>query len=411
VLIGFAAILFVALNPEDTNGQDDTAAKLILHESADLARSIEYITCNLQLHDIIKDGEKLTLNAEDSKTGQIITCQILQHEYFAQEKIYRITIIFPVSIAANEKKIFNIQYTSTKKPTPTDLKVQGEGLELKIENKFYIADLTKSMQSEGKRHESGQMRELFMKMGFDQLFFRTQNRIHWAPNFRKRDSQDYQTIAGWEKPQIYNLIKGPYLIQTERQDKAPDNPEILLSANYRFYADVPYFRFFSCMEVVQDTWLTLLRNDEMTMDSLFSHVAFQRPSGKIIDLPLGQRYELLKENPIENEAPWLCFYHQEKQYGFASIRILYDNRDQFGNPSPTYLAHTKISDGSNGGKYWNRRLIHDFSTFVPRGSRYVEENAYLVFKLDKKDKFKEIVYWAKRLQNPVVVRVFNIGNN
>jgi hypothetical protein len=411
ILIGLVAMLCAVIHTEAIYGQDDVLAEIVLKESAGLARSIEYIVCNLQIHDIMDDSEELTLHAEDSETGQTITCQIFYHEDFAQEKIRRIMIIFPVSIAANERKIFNIKYASTKIPTPTDLKLQGEGLELKIENKFYLADLTKSMQSAGKSHESGQLCELFLKMGFDQLLFRTQNRIHWAPNFRKKDSQDYQTIAGWEKPQTYNLIKGPYSIQTERQDLAPGNPEIVLSASYKFYASLPYFRFFSLMEVTRDTWLTLLRNDEMTMDSLFTHVAFQRLTGELVDLSFDQRYELLKKNPIENEAPWLCFYHQERQYGFASIRILYDNRDQFGNPSPTCLAHTKISDGSSGGKYWNRRLIHDIQTFVPRGSRYMEENAYLVFKLEKKDKFKEIIYWAKRLQNPVVVNVFTIVNN
>ncbi|NIT55069.1 MAG: hypothetical protein GWN00_02120, partial [Aliifodinibius sp.] len=71
-------------------------------------------------------------------------------------------------------------------------------------------------------------------------------------------------------PAFYRFYHGPYVIQTIRQDAAPDHPEILLTASYEFYAGKPYFKFYSCMEMLKDVWLELLRNDEMTMDSLFT---------------------------------------------------------------------------------------------------------------------------------------------
>ena len=120
---------------------------------------------------------------------------------------------------------------------------------------------------------------------------------------------------------------------------------------------------------------------------------------------LDRQLVLLEQQPLENDAPWLCFYHQEKGYAFGSIRLDYDNHDDFGEPSPLYHPHTRISDGAGGGKYWNRRLIDEQRTYVPRGSRYIEENAYLVFRIDVADKFREIREWAARLRQPPRVTV------
>ena len=108
--------------------------------------------------------------------------------------------------------------------------------------------------------------------------------MHWGPNFQKPGMEYYNTIAGWQNPKHYVVNRGPYLISTQRQDVAPEVSEILLTANYCFYADLPYFIFYSSMDIIKDVTLSLLRNDEMTMDSMFTHVAYQNNSGQIIDL-------------------------------------------------------------------------------------------------------------------------------
>jgi hypothetical protein len=245
-------------------------------------------------------------------------------------------------------------------------------------------------------------------MGFDQLLSNAEDRLHWAPNFKRPELEFYTTIAHWEKPRKYSVDRGNYLIRTLRQDLAPDHPEILLTAVYKFYANMPYFKFYSEMNFVNDLGVELLRNDEMTMDSIFTHLAFQRPDGRLVDVEFAQRYQLLKKQPIENDAPWICFYNAAFGFAFGSIRLKYDNSNEFGEPSPVYLPHTQIGEWLGGIKYWNRRLVHDHLTFIPRGSRYAEENAYLVFKIGKKDRFEEIKYRAERLRRPVRVRVIPI---
>ncbi|MGH7491843.1 MAG: hypothetical protein ACREOO_05565 [bacterium] len=309
---------------------------------------------------------------------------------------------------AHETKILLLKVSQSEgvsRQGTSDLSTAGTGLELRVANKYFVADLTRSDQAEPKNHASGQIRELLIKMGFNQLLTNAEDRVHWAPNFKRPELEFYTTIAHWDNPALNLSEHGPHLVRTVRQDLAPDHPEILLTAVYKFYANVPYFKFYSGMEMVAGVWLELLRNDEMTTDSMFSHVAFQRPTGDIVEIRLDERHALLQRQPIEAEAPWLCFYNIDKGFAFGTIRLKCDYTNQFGEPSPTYLPHTQIGQWLDR-RYWNRRLIHDHLTFVAKGSRYVEENAYLVFKIGAHDRLAEIKSWARQLQNPIRVSVY-----
>lgn len=403
--VWFIAAIALIINSHELIGEDFTIAKLRVRETAGISRSIEYVDLNLQYKTNYNYDNGLNIIAEDINDGEQVICQIIDKKVFQKESLTSLHIIFPISIAANEQKLFLLKNVDNRKSVSTDLEVNGDGLDLVIDNNYYRADLSKSNQSESKSHESGQLNELLIKMNFNKELFRTENRMHWAPNFQKLGQEYYSTIAGWENPRSYQLNKGPYLISTRRKDAAPDHPEIILTANYNFYAGLPYIRFFSSMDVIEDVTLLLLRNDEMTMDSMFTHVAYQNNTGKIIDLAFSERYKELDVNPIENNSPWLCFYNEENGYAFGSIRIKYDITNRSGLPSPTYIPHTKISDGAEGGKYWNRRLIHEYPIIVPKGSLYIEENAYIVFEISKENKFEKIVEWMNIITNPVEVTI------
>jgi hypothetical protein len=398
-------VMVIICDTSECNAEEFELAKVVVQENSGIHRDLEYVVGSLQLQSKNNDKSEFQIIAIDRKNNKRIACQVFNHQFFQKENLVLLEIIFPVSINANEKKNYTLMKNSHSDTPVSDLSYKGSGLELIIENKFYSVDLTRSDQSEAKNHSSGQLRELFIKMGFNTRLFRTENRMHWAPNFQNREYTEYETIAGWDNPEIYVLDTGPYLIHTMRSDHAPRHAEIQLTANYYFYAGLPYFKFHSSMELIENLWLFLLRNDEMTMDSLFTHVAFQRPNGIIENQTFSGRYKRLEDNPIENNAPWLCFYNAEKGYAFGSIRLRYDLNNEKGFTSPTYLPHTKISDGAGGGKYWNRRLIHEFPIFVPIGSRYIEENAYLVFKVGKKNKFEDIQNWSRQLKNPLRISI------
>jgi hypothetical protein len=386
-------------------GQDSYLAKIVLRETAGLEWEREYIEFPLQITFSDSEKQNIDIVAIDTISGERIYCQSIREGNVPEENLAVIEIIFPAKIAANSTRTFLLREEKTGSHSPTDLKMEGTGLELIIENEYYRADLTRRNEPEPKTHSSGQLQELLIKLGFNQLLTNAEDRVHWAPNFKRRELEYYTTIAHWENPREYRVAAGDYLIRTVRQDTAPDHPEIMLSAMYKFYAGVPYFRFASEMDFIRDLPLELLRNDEMTTDSMFTHLAFQRPDGEIFNLRFKDRYKLLQKQPIEDNAPWICFYNIEQGFAYGSIRLRYDNHNRYGEMSPTWLPHTQIGEWLDR-KYWNRRLIHDHLTYIPKGSRYLEENAYLVFKIGETDRFAPIKFWEERLRHPVEIMVY-----
>jgi len=392
-----------------SHGQNLELARVALTEPIALARAIEYVEFELQSK-VDFSKANTTLIVVDEASGESILCQVFDRKDLGKDGLSSCSIIFPVSMRAHETKTLRLKVSQSEdvhRQSTSDLSMSGAGLELRVANKYFVADLTRSDQAEPKSLASGQMRELLIKMGFNQLLTNAEDRIHWAPNFKRPELEFYTTIAHWNNPALNLVEQGQHLVRTVRQDLAPDHPEILLTAVYKFYANVPYFKFYSGMEMVADVWLELLRNDEMTTDSMFSYVAFERPNGEIIDVRLEERHGLLKQQPIEADAPWLCFYNIDKGFAFGSIRLKYDYTNQYGAQSPTYLPHTQIGEWLDR-RYWNRRLIHDHRTFVPKGSRYVEENAYLVFQIGARDRLEEIKNRARQLQNPIRVSVLPV---
>jgi hypothetical protein len=396
-------VLLMGVNP--LVGQETALLQISINENYGLERNFDYVEFSCQLPVELLEGGKIALYAQEINTNQRIDCQVvLEENEIVQNKI-SVRIIFPVACGAFKKKEYIIISKKSSDFQSTDLKLSGEGTELVIENKFYDANLSKSDSTEGHSYKSGQIRELKIKMGFEQLLVNVEDRLHWAPNFKRPELEYYTTIAHWQNPKINEVNTGVYKISTLREDLAPSHPEILLTARYSFYAGLPYFKFYSKMEMIDNVLLELLRNDEMAMDSMLTHMAFQRPNGEIVDVEFSERYEILSNRPIENESPWLCFYNLDKGFAFGSIRIKYDNTNLSGEDSPTYQPHTQIGEWLKGVKYWNRRLIHNHLTIVPKGSCYREDNAYLVFKINKNDKLKDIKYWAERLRNPLQVNI------
>ena len=202
-------LLFALITNSDSlicKAEDFRLAKVEIQENSGIHRDLEYVVCSLQLPIREVENSDVQIVAVDINNSEKIPCQIFNRRTFKEENITLIQVIFPVTIDAYKKKNYVLKRTTQANSIPTDLSHQGKGLEIIVDNEFYRADLTKSDQSEAKSHTSGQLRELFLKMGFDIRLFRTENRMHWAPNFQNVDYTDYETIAGWENPENYYLL-------------------------------------------------------------------------------------------------------------------------------------------------------------------------------------------------------------
>ncbi len=375
--------------------------KLTISETAGLSRSLEYIEVEVPLNGTFPAEEDICLKeAGDTK---LIAGQIIDTLTRASGRNY-LKCIFPVSIEASETKTYEI-INGTAELQNEVLHYMGQDSNVKIENTDFIADLTDIKATAENGLGSGQLAGLILKDFNDQLIQRGHINMHWAPNFQ-REGLEYKTFGHIQHPDTLKMVKGPYKFSLYRSGSVSGYDEIRVSCMYHFYAGLPYFTFSSEVLIKEDVELMLLRNDEMTMDSLFTHVTFLNPDGEVatVDLYQGDGIEQLEKDPIPDDAVWLFFQNKNKQYAFGSIRLEYDNTNLSGNISPLYGEHTKITRSAGNGRYWNRRLINDHNTLIPGGSRYREINAYLIFKVSNEDGAPEIEEYHKRLSNPLIIQ-------
>ncbi len=383
---------------------------IIISETAGLNRINEPVEVNLSFADsTMRDPEteiRVLKILKDNKFEEI-ACQIYNINYHKKYGLISCTIAFQVSIKGHSKSFYRLIYNNQNAQFPdykTDLTVSGSELELLISNKYITADLTRS-EGPRKYPKSGQIRQLTLNKK-NLILKRFDRRIHWAPNFIRTDIDTNQAIAQWDTPQFYKINSGPVLCEIIRQGHLSYFPEIRVTAVYRFFASQPYFTFYSCLEFEKDLQLNRLRNDEITTDSLFTHLAFKRSNGEFLTTAFENRYGILSTQPLEPDAPWLCFYTNTDAVALGTIRLQYDNTNMWGNPSPSTGDYTKISDGAHGGKYWNRIIIDGESTMIDAGSKYTEKNAYILFELDE-DTYPEIQMekMEKILKNPLILKI------
>ena len=394
-------ILLISAISDSCTKKPAAILKLTISETAGMSRSLEYIEVEVPLNVNLQAKEDICLKeAGDRKpiAGQII--DTLTRE--SGRKYLK--CIFPVSIEANTTKSYEIIYGSAELQNEV-LKYTGHDINMKIENTAFIADLTDIKATAENGLGSGQLAGLILKDFNDQLLQRGHINMHWAPNFQ-RDGLEYKTFGHMRHPDTLEVVKGPYIFSLHRSGSVPGYDEIEVSCMYQFYAGLPYFTFSSEILIKDDVELMLLRNDEMTMDSLFTHVTFLNPDGEVstVDLYQGDGIEQLEKDPIPDDAKWLFFQNKNKQYAFGSIRLEYDNTNLSGSISPLYGEHTKITRSAGNGRYWNRRLINDHNTLIPSGSRYREKNAYLIFNTNNEDGTYKLEEYHKRLIQPLIIQ-------
>ena len=376
-------------------GGSEPYARISVSETNGLPRELEYVTAEIPLPVDLEPSQILV--ATDSKTGESVSVQML--DTVGNEEKSTLKIMFPVSVGANSAKTFELVASEKIHDDGTlDIRISDDGSS--VENQTYKA--TFSMEDDPR---GGQINGIFLK-NFDNIMLkRSHIAMHWAPNFSKTHGNGYFNMEDF-RPSSENTIEtGLYQIKKDRSGRTDTIPEIYVEGKYTFLAGLPYYIFESTMTMEEEVSLKLLRNDEMTMDSLFTHVAYQKTDDALSSLQLyDTELDSLENNPISDDSGFVAFYNTNYGYGLASIRLEYDNTNSEGNPSPLFNPYTKISKSRGNGRYWNRILI-DSVTTVPTGSRYHEKNAYLVFEVDQAEPEKQILYYAERLQHPLKVTV------
>jgi len=370
-------------------------AKISVSETNGLARDLEYVSVEIPLDVELQPSQMLV--AKDEENESAVPVQVL--DTVLKEGKTFLKIMLPVEVEANETKNFELVSTEKMRDSgPIGIRISDDASS--VENQIYKATFSTEDDTRG-----GQVNGMILKNFDDRLLKRGHIAMHWAPNFSKSEEDGYFNMEDLPQNSEHHIEKGLYQIEKIRSGRTDEVPEINVDGKYNFFADLPYFIFESTMTMKEDVSLVLLRNDEMTMDSLFTHVAYQQDDGTVSRLKLyDAELDSLDNNHIPDNAGFVAFYNRNHGYGLASIRLEYDNTNSEGNQSPVLNPYTKITRSSGNGRYWNRVLI-DSATYVPKGSRYQEKNAYLVFEVREEVPEEEILYYAERLASPLKVTV------
>jgi|SRR5215510_4430239 len=260
----------------------------------------------------------------------------------------------------------------------------------KIENEYFIADLSHRI-IRGKEEDSGTLRALTYKK-FGVTLLRTQNRMHWAPNLQREGAQGYKGIGTWDPVQEFREERQGDTYTHRREGYLAEYPEVKIEAEYRFFGGVPYFIFWSRMTVEKPLVVTLLRNNEMTMDQFFTHLAWPGRDGRQYITTFDERKPLLEKEPIAADAPWLAFLNFDKGYGYGFVMLDY-KATRSENPD------IGISDGAENGKYWSRHIIVREPKLIEVGDRFEERTAYVLFSCTKDQPLREFFQWQKQIQS------------
>ncbi len=260
----------------------------------------------------------------------------------------------------------------------------------KIENEYFIADLS-HRTIQGAEEDSGTLRGLTYKK-FGVTLLRTRNRMHWAPNLQRVGAQGYKGIGTWHPVQEFREEKQGETYIHRREGYLAEYPEVKIEAEYRFFPGVPYFLFWSRMTVEKPLVVTLLRNNEMTMDQFFTHLAWPGRDGRQHITTFDERKSLLEKEPIAADAPWLVFLNLDKGYGYGFVMLDY-KASKSANPD------IGISDGADNGKYWSRHIIVREPTQINPGDRFEERTAYVLFSCTKDEPLREFFQWQKQINS------------
>ena len=363
---------------------------IIFEEKAGISRDLVYVTFSL----LKNKNAEITL--KEATNGTILKAVKLNKNSCKDSSTY----IVPLSISAHGILTYKLTNSNPKEDI-SKLRVDGNGVAVTVENNYFIANLKPNIKTK-KGLFSGHLSEILIK-NKQILLKRSQNNIHWAPNFQK-DSMEYKNIGHVNNVSAQIIENNLYTFEISKSGVVPKYEEINLYDKYIFYANLPYFEYSSTISFNKDVELILLRNDEMTLDSLFTDLIYPDTKGKVKNIHLYNqaRLDSLTKSPLADNIEWIGFVNKKKDYGFISIRLLYDNHNIYGGNSPLDEPNTKISNGKNNGRYWNRRLISKNKTLIPKGSRYKERNVYYI--LDNLDNLSDnINYYVKSLKSPIVV--------
>ena len=388
-----------------------------LNETEGLTRINEPVDLEIDFSsgEINSPEKEIRVIEKDFRSGELV--EVPSQVYNLPDGKYH--TVFLANVSANSQKEYRIYFGNPVATVPnykSDLKVFGIVPQSIAENDFYIVDMTHG-ESGSAANLCGQIRTITPKMGFDITFARKGGYLHYTPDCsRGRQSDGRIGVKFMNPPTKFYEIKGPMMYLVYREGIfTKDDEFVKFIMIYKFYTSVPYIISQAVVEILKPTDLRGLRNDELTFNSkIFTHSARKELDGAIVTKPFP--IERIIDGKIINETdltwplkisanlPWLTFFNAEKGYGIASLHLDYQRLCQNGDIAPTLNEHQEIRVGQQSN-YWSRMVINRGSVKISKGTKYLEKNAYLIYKIDPEitQMFRPVEKYYTMLKHPLLV--------
>jgi len=406
---------------ENTSGEWDSSWKFYkvvkLYENKGLSRVNEPIDFEVDFSaDEIDSPEKeIRVVEKDFRSGELI--EVPSQVYNLPGEMSH--VVFLANVLANSRKKYRIYFGNPEATRPnyeSDLKVYGEVPQSIAENDYYTIDMT-SGSSGSALNKCGQIRTITPKMGFNVMFSRRGGYVHYTPDCSRRIKSDGNIGVKFMNPPSKSYeIRGPLLYLVYREGVfTKDEPFVKFIVIYRFYSSVPYVISQANVELLQTTNLSSLRNDELTFNSkIFTHNARKELNGSVVTKPFPIERLIDGENFNDTDLswplrlpvnlPWLTFFNAERGYGIASLHLDYQASGSNKESGLTLNERQEIRIGKQSN-YWSRILVSRGSVKAPKGTHYIEKNAYLVYGIDPEisQRFRTVEEYYTMLKNPLKI--------
>jgi len=275
----------------------------------------------------------------------------------------------------------------------TDLRVEGDGYSLDIENRFYRASLSRQM---------GQLERLKYKTGSGLDLFSAGDGhgeppgIDWAHDYVTSNGYQKMRVTNWAACADYEVIRGPLCTIVRRWGFPHSTVHPLftpsrmhITVEYRFFAGTPYFTKRGSMEVIQEMEITYLRDDEWVFSgSPFTDMLWMASDGK---LRTGEVEDAHKDNLWS-----VGFFNNRTRDAFIALFLEHEaeNFDDLKHSGPPTLHY------QSGAQLWSRWAARGKPT-LKAGAKLKQHNAYLTIPFPEESGKQIVEDYRHRLLNPL----------
>ncbi len=380
-----------------------------------------HLTTTLYLDRISSPEKEVRVVEVDSLTGaqKEIPSQVysisepykgLENESLAHSITF--DIAFYANISRNSAKVFLVFYGNEHAVAPnymSPLQISGSAPGFTIENEYYRIKL---------HDKSGSIDQIITKMGVNKLSehkVETNGAIHWNPGIYSPPTPWTHT-SDWENISNYFESSGPVFLITQRCESLPLYENTLVSQSYIFYANAPFIRVNSVIDVNKGTYVQALRNGEIVFNhDIMTNFALRDKLGEIkntviTDLPRFEEIALT----YDADAPWTAFYNPTYGFGFAEITVNISSMRRTGGIVRLEHHHQYLNWGP--WVYITRNLIFPFGSqnpqrmsYVPESSTYFEDMVFLPFVMQhgtkKEEQFKAVEETYQMFKKPLNIQI------